>query len=124
MTAELHYTPRFEFSITQDKFHRFLLTIPEVVRSYPAIMWRANVIPADHLTSKTRTLSGNRVHSVIEKINTTNSISFLEQPSDMSRGSSSGADSVLTVKKLSDGRYKTKQGLVVDLESERLRVPL
>lgn len=36
MTTDLHYTLRFEISITQDKFHRFLITIPEAALKLPS----------------------------------------------------------------------------------------
>jgi hypothetical protein len=42
----------------------------------------------------------------------------------MSRGSSSGADNIFILTKVGEGRYRTKEDLIVEIESEILRVPL
>ena len=36
MTTDLHHTLRFEISITREKFHRFLITIPDAVLNLPS----------------------------------------------------------------------------------------
>jgi len=81
-------------------------------------------IPATILTIQTWTLSDNYSSDLLEKIKNANAVSLLELPSDMSRGSSSGADDIFILTKLGDDRYKTKEGLVVECEPEILRVPL
>jgi len=80
--------------------------------------------PANNLTTKAWTLSDDRSSGLSEKIKITNTVSLLELPSDMSRGSSSGADDIYILTKTGDSRYKTKEGLVVEIEPEILRVPL
>jgi len=81
-------------------------------------------VPSSNLTIKAWSLSNDRSSGLLEKINNTNALSLLELPCDMSRGSSSGADDIFILTKWGDGRYKTKEGLVVDIESEVLRIPL
>src|SRR6266545_8205760 len=81
-------------------------------------------IPASNLTTKSWSLSDKSSGSLIEKIKNTNTTALLELPSDMSRGSSRGADNIFILTKTGNGRYKTKEGLVVELESDVLRIPL
>jgi hypothetical protein len=83
-----------------------------------------STIPANNLTTKAWSLSDNVSSGLLEKLNNQKSLPLLELPSDMSRGSSSGADNIFILTKVGGGRYKTKEGQVVDLESEILRVPL
>ena len=80
--------------------------------------------PASNLTTQAWSLSDKSSSGLLEKIKNTNTVALLELPSDMSRGSSSGADDIFILTKTGNGRYKTKDGLVVELESELLRVPL
>ncbi|HXQ32961.1 MAG TPA: Eco57I restriction-modification methylase domain-containing protein, partial [Anaerolineales bacterium] len=81
-------------------------------------------VAASNLTTKAWSLSDKSSSGLLEKIKNTNTVPLLELPSDMSRGSSSGADDIFILTKTGNGRYKTREGLVVDLESEILRVPL
>src|SRR6266498_3245193 len=81
-------------------------------------------VPASNLTTKAWSLSNKSSSGLLEKIKNTNISALLELPSDMSRGSSSGADNIFILTKTGNGRYKSKDGLVVELESEILRVPL
>lgn len=81
-------------------------------------------IPASTLTTKAWTLSDDNSTGLLEKLKNANTVPLLELPSDMSRGSSSGADNIFILTKAGDRRYKTKEGLVVEVEPEILRVPL
>lgn len=81
-------------------------------------------VPTSNLTTKAWSLSDKSSSGLLEKIKTINTLPLLEIPSDMSRGSSSGADDIFILTKTGDGRYKTREGLVVDLEPDILRVPL
>jgi hypothetical protein len=81
-------------------------------------------VSANHLTIRAWSLSDAHSTDLFEKIQNANSIPLLQLPSDMSRGSSSGADSIFILTKVGDKRYKTKEGLVVELEPEILRIPL
>jgi type I restriction-modification system DNA methylase subunit len=79
---------------------------------------------ASNLTTKAWTLSDDRSAGLLEKFKNVSTVPLLELPSDMSRGSSSGADSIFILTKVGDRRYKTREGLVVEIEPEVLRVPL
>jgi type I restriction-modification system DNA methylase subunit len=81
-------------------------------------------IPTDNLTVNAWTLSDTRTNGLLEKIRIPNSVSLLDLPSDMSRGSSSGADDIFILTKVSNGRYKTKDDVSVEIEAGLLRVPL
>ena len=81
-------------------------------------------IPATNLTAQAWSLSDNLSSGLLEKIRNANTLPLLDLPSDMSRGSSSGGDDNFILTKLSAGRYKTKDGLVVEIEPDVLRVPL
>ena len=76
------------------------------------------------LTSNAWSLSDSRAIGLLEKIKGANSIPLLEVPSDMSRGSSSGADNIFILSKMTGGRYKSKDGDTVEIEAKVLRVPL
>jgi adenine-specific DNA methylase len=81
-------------------------------------------IPASNLTTKAWTLSDNLTSGLSEKIRNANTVSLLDLPSDMSRGSSSGRDDIFILTKSSAGRYKTKDDVAVEVEPDLLRVPL
>lgn len=81
-------------------------------------------ISSNELTSKAWTLSDKVSSSLFEKLKQRKTLPLLELPADMSRGSSSGADDIFILTKLGDGRYKTKNGVTVELEENILRLPL
>ncbi|MFT3891273.1 MAG: N-6 DNA methylase [Anaerolineales bacterium] len=83
-----------------------------------------STVPASNLTTKAWSLSDDRSSILLEKLRGKSTVSLLELPADMSRGSSSGADNVFILKKVGDSRYKTKDGVVVELEELLLRIPL
>jgi type I restriction-modification system DNA methylase subunit len=85
---------------------------------------QAAEVPASVLTTKAWTLSDKSSSGLLEKIKNSNTIHLLELPSDMSRGSSSGADNIFILTKTGEDRYRSKEGLTVNLESEILRIPL
>ncbi len=81
-------------------------------------------ISASNLTTEAWSLSDNLASNLLGKIRDTNSVSLLDLPSDMSRGSSSGGDDLFILTKMSDGRYKTQDDVTVEIEPDLLRVPL
>ncbi|MBI5934554.1 MAG: N-6 DNA methylase [Chloroflexi bacterium] len=81
-------------------------------------------VPTSNLTNKAWTLSDNLTSSLLEKIRSSNAVPLLDLPSDMSRGSSSGGDDLFILTKSSGDRYKTKDDVAVDIESDLLRIPL
>lgn len=81
-------------------------------------------VPATNLTTNAWSLSDSLSSGLLEKLRCENTVHLLELPADMSRGSSSGADNIFILKKVGNGRYKTKEGVSVELEEELLRIPL
>ncbi|MGC1375216.1 MAG: N-6 DNA methylase [Anaerolineales bacterium] len=77
----------------------------------------------DVFTEKPWSLSNDASKSISDKLNC-NAISLLDLPTEISRGSSSGADDVFILKKVGENTYKNKAGKVVEIESDILRIPL
>ncbi len=79
-------------------------------------------LASDALAEKAWSLGSGATNTLLEKI-ASNSTPLLELPSEISRGSSSGADEVFIV--ASAGRaFKTRNGQVTQIEPEILRIPI
>ncbi len=76
------------------------------------------------LTEKAWALADDASKALIEKLNSEQAIRLLELPSEISRGSSTGADEVFILTPAGGGNYKTRDGRVVQVEPEILRTPL
>ena len=74
-------------------------------------------------TDKPWSLSSDSSKAIFDKLSN-NAVPLLELSTDISRGSSSGADDVFIVKKIGENTYRTKAGQVIELEPEILRIPL
>lgn len=68
-------------------------------------------------------LADSGARDVLEKLST-NSQLLIDLPTDISRGSSSGADDVFILTAMRNGLYKTREGEVIQTEPEVLRIPL
>ncbi len=84
----------------------------------------ASMISASSLSRDAWALTDLFSSNLITKINSGISSRLIELPTDISRGSSSGADDVFILTTIGNGRYKTKDGVVVSVEEGILRTPL
>lgn len=80
-------------------------------------------ITSETLTEKSWSLSSGVSTAILEKLERVPSTPLLDLPSEISRGSSSGADDVFILEVAGTG-YKTREGQIVQIESEILRVPI
>ena len=104
----------------------FSLITPIATEEKTVGMFNASpqIIPASRLTNKAWNFSDRHSTTLLKKIKAANTVALLELPSDMSRGSSSGADNIFILRQMAEGRYKTKEGQIVELEPGILRIPL
>ena len=82
----------------------------------------SRIIKKSTLSAKSWMFLTEDEHNLLSKLSD-NAEKLLELPADMSRGSSSGADAVLCLK-YKDGKFFTRKGEPVEIESEILRQPL
>jgi len=85
---------------------------------------QSSSVPITALSSGPWAFAGDRERRIFERMES-QSIHLIDLPSQISRGSSSGADDVFVVSK-SDrvGTYKSRDGETIRLEAEILRTPL
>ncbi|MGQ0603775.1 MAG: Eco57I restriction-modification methylase domain-containing protein [Anaerolineales bacterium] len=75
------------------------------------------------LDSKAWVLADSGARDILEKLSA-NSQLLIDLPTDISRGSSSGADDVFILTTMRNGSYKTREGEVIQTEPEVLRIPI
>ena len=111
----------------------FLTRSPRKTVQYTRIEREANLhslegqqstVPLTDLSSGPWVFAGRRERKVFEKMEA-HSIRLIDLPSEISRGSSSGADDVFIVRRTErSGVYSSRDGQTVRLEPDVLRIPL
>jgi type I restriction-modification system DNA methylase subunit len=90
----------------------------------PSLAGRPSTVPITDLSSGPWVFAGRGERKVFEKMET-HSVRLIDLPSEISRGSSSGADGVFIVRKTEkSGMYVSRDGETVRLEPDILRIPL
>ena len=90
----------------------------------PLLEGKLSTTPASALSSGPWVFAGASRRKIFEKMET-GSVRLIDLPSDISRGSSSGADDIFVLQKTERvGTYKSSDGQTVRLESGILRIPL
>ncbi len=80
--------------------------------------------PATSLTEKAWSLSNNSTKSIFDKLSNPKTVSLLDLPSQISRGSSSGADEVYILGRIDDNHFKVEDGKSIEIEPGIMRIPL
>ncbi|OGN74885.1 MAG: hypothetical protein A2X25_00975 [Chloroflexi bacterium GWB2_49_20] len=107
--------PSFEVlrvNIGEEKPTAETFTVPEINKA------------ATSLTEKAWLLSNNSTKSIFDKLSNSKTVSLLDLPSHISRGSSSGADDIYILGRIDDNHFKTGDGKSVEIEPEVMRIPL
>ncbi|MGC1292951.1 MAG: N-6 DNA methylase, partial [Candidatus Acidiferrales bacterium] len=90
----------------------------------PSLAGRPSTVPITDLSSGPWVFAGRGERKIFEKMET-HSVRLIDLPSEISRGSSSGADGVFIVRKTEkSGMYVSRDGETVRLEPGILRIPL
>ncbi|HEV2222211.1 MAG TPA: N-6 DNA methylase [Candidatus Acidoferrales bacterium] len=90
----------------------------------PSLQGQPSAVPVTELSSGPWVFAGRRERRIFEKMES-HSIRLIDLPSEISRGSSSGADNVFIVQRTErSGVYASKDGQTVRLEPGILRIPL
>lgn len=111
----------------------FLTRTPRKAVQYTKIANEANLssltgmpstVPINELSSGPWVFAGRGERRIFEKMET-HSVRLIDLPSEISRGSSSGADDVFIVRRTEkSGVYVSRDGQTVRLETDILRIPL
>jgi type I restriction-modification system DNA methylase subunit len=80
--------------------------------------------PANGFTEKTWSLSTQFTKTIFDKLTNPKTVSLLELPSQISRGSSSGADEIYILGRIDDNHFKVGNGKSIEIEPEIMRIPL
>ncbi len=113
------YTCLLFLSKTSETSFQYLSTEPQEITSDKQ---NSRVIKKSTLSAKSWMFLTEHEHNLLSKLSD-NAEELLELPADMSRGSSSGADTVFCLK-LEDGKFFTRQNEMVRIEAEMLRQPI
>jgi type I restriction-modification system DNA methylase subunit len=90
----------------------------------PSLAGRSSAVPTTDLSSGPWVFAGRGQRKLFEKMET-HSVRLIDLPSEISRGSSSGADGVFILRKTEKrGMYVSRDGETVRLEPDILRIPL
>ena len=113
------YTCLLFLSETSEPTFRYLSTEPGEITSDRQ---DSRIIKKSTLSAKSWMFLTEDEHNLLSKLSD-NAEKLLDLPADMSRGSSSGADTVFCLK-VEDGKLFTRQNEMVKIEAEMLRQPI
>ena len=113
------YTCLLFLSETSEPTFRYLSTEPGEITSDRQ---DSRIIKKSTLSAKSWMFLTEDEHNLLSKLSD-NAEKLLDLPADMSRGSSSGADTVFCLK-VEDGKLFTRQNEMVKIEAEVLRQPI
>ena len=113
------YTCLLFLSKTSEPTFRYLSAEPREITS---VKQDSRIIKKSTLSAKSWMFLTEDEHNLLSKLSD-NADKLLNLPADMSRGSSSGADTVMCLR-YKDGKFFTREGELVEIEAEMLRQPI